>query len=133
MALSPLERLALNERERGVGEDTDGVDVSRCSKFRERAGEEVVAAGAGDVDAVRRPDGRAPAPQVRAVDHVVVDESRQMEQLDGDAGGERRQPVGSPGSEEHEHRPQALAAGRDRLLADGGDDSRPRLDRALQP
>src|SRR5207237_4819910 len=50
-------------------------------------------------------------------------ERRQLHELDGNAGCERR--LAAAGHrEEDELRPEALAAGRERLVADGGDDAR---------
>src|SRR6266545_1271146 len=130
VALPLLHRLAADEAERRVGQDLDGGDVTRCGELGERTCEEVVAGGAGDSDTVRGPDRRASAPQLGAVDQVVVDERREVKQLDRDAGRERRL---ARRREEDEQRAQPFASRGERLLADRGDDSRVRLDRPLEP
>ena len=83
----------------------------------ERAREQQVAGRRRQPPAAGRHDGRATAAQRGAVEHVVVDERRAVDELDRDRGadeavGLRRR---HPGGEAHEQRSQALAAGRDRL------------------
>ena len=67
----------------------------------------MLAAGARD-------DGRAAAPQRRGVEDVVVDERRHVDELDRGRGADRAVAGVRPGAEQDEHRPQALAAGRER-------------------
>ena len=92
----------------------------------ERAGEEVVAGRPRG--APRRAGAHAagwPRRSARAVDQVVVDERRHVDELDRGARGDRASPPRSGGAdEEDEHRPQPLAAGRERLGADRGDEAR---------
>jgi len=59
-------------------------------QLRERPCKEVVARRTGRVGAVDRPGGGLAAPEVRAVDQVVVDERRHVHELDGDARRQRR-------------------------------------------
>ena len=88
--LRALERLAAREPQGRVGERRDRLGVAGRGELGERARKEVVAGRAGRICAVDRPGGRLAAPEVRAVDQVVVDERRHVHELDRDAGGERR-------------------------------------------
>ena len=133
--LPALERLAAGERERGLGEHRDARRVPGRGELGERPREEVVAGRLRGAVAVLGPRGRAAAAQVGAVEQVVVDERRHVDELDRGAGGDgalagallRRR------AEEDEHRPQALAAGRERLGADLADEPGMGADRALEP
>ena len=78
------------------------------------------------------PCRRLAAAEVRAVDEVVVHEGRQVHELDRDAGDERRLAIWRSGKKD-EQRPQALAAGGERLVSDRGDDARMARDRPRQP
>src|SRR5207302_4692342 len=77
------------------------------------------------------PGGRAAAAEPRPVDQVVVDERRHVDQLDGDSGCERRGRIRVRG-EEDQHRPQPLAAGRQRVRPDRSDDAGMARDGALE-
>src|SRR5436305_13985193 len=90
VALAPLDRLAAHHAECRVGEDLDGAQVTRRRQLGERPREEVVAGRAGDVHSMRRPHRGVTAAHFRAIDQVVVHERRHVQQLDGDARGERR-------------------------------------------
>ena len=72
-----------------------------------------------------------PATDLGAVDQVVVDERRQVHELDRDAGRERRRPVAA--REEDQQRPQALAAGGKRLDSDGRHQPAAAADGELEP
>ncbi len=120
--LPPLHRLAADERETRVGEHAHEPRVAGLRELREGAGEQVVAGSAGGGRPVRRPDGTVPAAQLGPVDQVVVDERRQVHELDGGARRHRRRRPGRRG-EEDEQRPQPLAARGERLAADGARDA----------
>ena len=130
--LGALQRLAAREPQRGVGEHADRLGVAGRRELRERAREEVVAGRARGVGAVDRPGRRLAAAEVRAVDQVVVDERRHVHELDGDAGGERRV-APRRRREEDEQRAQPLAAGGERLVADGRDEAGMARDGAREP
>src|SRR5262249_12859433 len=61
-------------------------------------------------------------PEVRTIDEVVVHERRHMDELDRDSCGEGRLAAGRRG-EEDERRTQTLASRRERLVADGRDET----------
>ena len=79
-----------------------------------------------------RPGGRLPAPDLRAVDQVVVDEGRHVHELDGDAGGDRGRRIRGC-AEEREQRPQPLPARRERIRPDVGDSAPVRSDGGAEP
>src|SRR5204862_5990215 len=76
-----------------------------------------VARGARSGGAVRGAHRLPPAPELRAVDVVVVGERREVDELDRNAGGHRRR-LARRRREEDEQRPQPLAARAERLGAD---------------
>ena len=91
----------------------------------ERAREQQVAGRHGDVAPGRGGDRRVAAAQLRAVDQIVVDERRRVDQLDRHgraheallAVGAGGRPPGRLGGEHDQQRAQALAAGRDVAFA----------------
>ena len=123
MRLAPLHGLAAREAERRVGEQLDGRGVAGLGELGKRPGEEVVARCPRGGRAVRSPRRGAAAPVASAVDEIVVHERRHMDQLHGDARGERWRPLHGRGQED-EHRAQALAACRQCIRAHGGDRAR---------
>ena len=127
VALEALERLAACEGERRVGQDGDVLPRSRGGERREGSSEQVVAGGLGRSRTVSRPCRSPAATQVRSVDDVVVDEGRHVDELDGDAFRHRWGRVWS-GAEKRERRAKALAAGRERVLADRRHDTGVRPD-----
>src|SRR6185312_335794 len=92
--------------------------VSGCGKLGEGAREQIVAGRSRGLRAVARPGGGAAATVARAVDQIVVDQSRHMDELDGDPRCVRRLPVGWR-SKKDEQRPEALPAGGESFSADG--------------
>ena len=123
VGLAPLQRLAAREAERRVGEQLDGGGVARLGQLGEGACEEVVARRSRRRCAVRGPGSRAAASVARAVDEIVVHERRHVDELHGDARGERWRPVRGRGQED-EHRAQALAARCQGVRADRGHGAR---------
>jgi hypothetical protein len=117
--LTPLHRLPAREAEARVGELGDGADVALSRELGEGTGEQVVTRRAGGAGAVRRPGGRLAAPYLGAVDEIVVHEGRHVDELDRHAGRDWRGRTRRR-AEEREQRPQALAAGRERINADRG-------------
>ena len=120
--LPPLQRLAPRERERCFGERRHALDVAARRELGERAREEVVAGRAGGVGAVGRPRRRLAAPHPGAVDQVVVDERRHVDELHRRSRRDRGRGAGRR-REKREHRSQPLAAGCERLGADLGDEA----------
>ena len=104
MQLAALHRLTAGEAEAGVREHRHRADVALGRELGEGTGEQIVAGRAGGIGAVCRPGGRLAAPDLRAVDQVVVDEGRHVHELDGDAGGDRGRRVRRC-AEEREQRP----------------------------
>ena len=102
--LAPLERLSACEAEGGVREQRDGVAVAGRRELGEGAREEIVAGGPGGSGAVGGPGGGPAAAELGAVDQVVVDEGRHVNELDGRAGGDGRLPARRC-REEDEQRP----------------------------
>ena len=84
------------------------------SEHRERAREQEVAGGGRCRAAPAGEDRRPATAKLRAVQHVVVHERGHVKKLDGHRGG--HEVVGGlvPRADEHEHRPQPLAAGAER-------------------
>ena len=82
--------------------------------------------------AVRRPRRRAATAQLRAVDDVVVDERRHVDELDRDALDDGWRRVGRR-RQEGQGRAEPLATGRERIRADGGDGAGVRLDDLREP
>ncbi len=80
---------------------------------------------------MRRPGGGASAPELGAVDQVVVDEGRHVNELDRDAGRDRGLAVGWAG-EEDKRRPEPLSACRERLGSDLRDEPAVTGDRLLE-
>ena len=97
-----------------------------------RAGEQVVARE--DRDRVVPPDvrgGNAVA-GLRLVDHVVVVQGRDVDELEGDRGGDQARVgrVAEVAGEEREHRAEALPAGGQEVVRGGGQQLRSRPPRA---
>jgi hypothetical protein len=92
--LRALQRLSAREPERGMGEHVHGRGIACPRELREGAGEQIVPGRARGRGPVHRPRCRLAATEVRAVDQVVVDESRHVNELDGDTRGERRLETG---------------------------------------
>ena len=122
MHLAALERLAAGQPQRRVGERRDRLRVAGRRQLCEGAREEVVAGRLGRGGPELLPRGGAAAAELGAVDQVVVEQRRHVDELDGDAGGDVRLLPGR-GREEDEQRPQPLAAGRERALARRRDDA----------
>src|ERR687898_2109574 len=89
VTLHPLQRLAAHERETRAREDLRALEVSHLRELAEGAREEIVARRDRSVRPVRAPDGLVPAPQLGAVDQVVVHERRRVDELDRDATSQR--------------------------------------------
>ncbi len=87
---------------------------------RERGREQMVACGLRGVGAVLRPGGSAAPADVRAVDDVVVDQRRHVDQLDRDPLHHRWLRA-AWGREERQRGPQPLPAGRQRVRTHSGD------------
>src|SRR4051812_2176391 len=130
--LRPLQRLAPRETERRVREDLDRGGIPRRAQLREGAGEEVVAGRASGGRAVDRPGGGLAAAEVGAVDEVVVDERRHVDELDCNACSQRRLCAGRR-REEDERGTQPLATCGERLVADRCNQAGMRRDRAREP
>ena len=84
--LRALHRLAAREAERRVGEHRHRSRVAGRRQLGEGAREQVVARRARGGRPVARPGRGAAAPELGAVDQVVVDERRHVHELDRDAG-----------------------------------------------
>ena len=110
-----------DEGEGRVGEDADPFGVARRGELGERAREEIDAARPRGIGPVGRPGRCSAAPQLRAVDQVVVDEARHVDELDRDAGRKRRI-VLRASRQEDEQRPQAFSARGEGLGSDLGDE-----------
>ena len=132
--LAALQRLPAGEREGRVGEQRDRRGVLRGGELREGSRKQVIARRFRRLLPVERPGGRTAATQICAVEHVVVNERRHVNQLDGCSGGDHR--VSAPflrrRREKHEHGAQPLAAGRERLRAHLGHEPRVRGDARLE-
>ena len=109
-----LRQLAAGEGDRGLGEQGDRAGVAGLGEQREGAREEQVAGGDGAGAAGGGGDRRQAAAQRRLVEHVVVDQRRHVDQLDRRRRPHRRRTAGLAGAEQDQHRPQPLAAGRQR-------------------
>ena len=109
-----LGQLAAGERHRGVGEQRDRAAVAGVGEQGEGAREQQVAGGDGAVAARGGGDGREAAAQRRLVEDVVVDQGRHVDQLDRGRGAHRGLAARLAGAEQDQHRPQPLAAGRQR-------------------
>jgi hypothetical protein len=124
VAAGQLQHLALGDDAAGLGQDLQRLHRVGLDHQLEGPGEQEVA----DQHALRRaPDqvGRdLAAPQLAAVDHVVVQQGGGVDELDG--GGQLQAGVVvRPGQARGGHgqqRTQALAAGGDQVLGQGGDD-----------
>ena len=132
VALPALQRLAAREAETGVGEHGDGTAVALGGELREGGGEEIVAGRARRLVAVRGPHRRVSPADGRAVDQVVVDQRRQVHELDCDSRS-HAVPAVHRRAQEREQRPQPLSAGRERLPAELADTSRPPADGRREP
>src|SRR5918994_314031 len=121
VTLHPLQRLAAHERETRAREDLRALEVSHLRELAEGAREEIVARRDRSVRPVRAPDGLVPAPQLGAVDQVVVHERRRVDELDRDAASQRALAV--VGRQVDEQRPQAFSPGVERVVADTLDDA----------
>ena len=118
--LPPLHRLAAREAEGGVREHVDRPRIAELRQLGEGTGEEVVPRGACRPVAVRAPGGRRAAPELRAVDQVVVHECRHVDELGGEPRLDRRRAVRR--RQVAEQRTEPLAAGRERFASDLGDE-----------
>src|SRR5579859_2491480 len=132
VGLAPLEGLAACQAKGRLGERRDRPRVARGGKLREGPREEVVAGGARRLGPVGGPRGGPSTPEPGPVDEIVVDERRHVNQLDGDPGGQRRRQAPLR-RQEHQHRPQSLPTGRERIRADCGADAGMARDGLLQP
>jgi hypothetical protein len=126
-----LHRLASRDCETGAREDVDALEVSAAGELAERAGEEVVASGARGALAVLVPRRGASAPELGAIDQVVVHERCNVRELDRNTCTQgsfaiRRRQVDEQGT-------QPLAAGRDGIPADRCHEPRVSRDGELQP
>ena len=127
VALQPLQRLAARQGERGVRERRDALLRAGGGERRERRREQMVAGRLRGEGAVRRPGRCAPTAELRAVDDVVVDERRHVDELDRDALDHGRCRVGGR-RQERQGGAEPLASGRERIRSDGGDGAGVRLD-----
>ena len=111
-----LQQLSLGERGRRAGEHADRLRASVAGQLGERAREEQIAGGGGDRPPGGGHDGRPAATQVGTVEHVVVHERRRVDELDRHHRSQHALgPLGRRARrEQHQQRPQPLAAGRDR-------------------
>ena len=116
MPLAVAACLTARKRERSVREHGDLVELTLRGELGEREREEVVAGRLRRLGPVRRPGSGAAASHHRAVDDVVVDERRHVDELDrhplGDGQGRVRR-----GREEREQRAESLATGGERIRA----------------
>src|SRR3954447_1717430 len=130
-SLRALHRFTAGEAERRVREDGERLRTSRGRELGEGTREEVVARCSRRLGAMRRPGRRVAAAQGGAVDEVVVHERREVDELDGDAGDDRRLRPGRR-REVHEQGPQPLPAGCEGLSTDLRDDAAVGADRVLE-
>jgi hypothetical protein len=126
-----LHRLAARDRAAGTREDGDALDVAGRRELVERASEQVVASSSSRPLSVLTPRRRAPTAELGAVDQVVVDERRDVDELDRHARRECALAIGR--GEVHEERAEPLPAGGDRAPTDGLDEARMARDGKLEP
>ena len=112
-----LQQLALGERRRRARQRLHRRQRAGGGELGERAREEQVAGRDRKLPPAPRPDRRHAAAQARAVEHVVVDERRAVDQLDRGGGGDQLAAAGRARAtgEQDEQRAQPLAAGGDRV------------------
>jgi hypothetical protein len=124
-----LQHFALGDHGGRLGQDLEHLQRPVGDHQLEGAGEQEVADQHRGLVAPQRIGAVAAAAQHRLVDHVVMQQGRGMDEFD--AGGQRDVTVALEAAElgrgEGEHRPQALAAGRDEVSGELRDER----DRAL--
>ena len=114
-----LQQLALGQRRAGVRERAQLRVVAVARELGERAREQQVAGGDRELAPGGRGDRRVPAPQLGAVDQVVVHERRRVHELDRHGRAHQallalvgvRRAARRLGGEHDQQRAQALAAG----------------------
>ena len=119
MRLRALEHLALAESHRRGAEEVDGLGRPGADQLRERARQQIVPGGDRGGRAVAVGHRGLAAPELGAVEHVVVDERGHVQQFDGRGGAQDALPrrLPAPGAEQREQRTHALAAGAERGAA----------------
>ena len=119
VSLGPLQHLPLAEADGGGAQEVDRGGDARAHQLREGAGQQEVAGRDGDGRPVAMRHGRATAPQLGAVEDVVVDERRHVQQFDRGRPAQHRlaRRFAAAGAEERQQRPHALAAGAQRRAA----------------
>ena len=123
--------LALGDHCRGVAEDLEHLQAAVLDHQLERAAEQEIAYQHGGRIAEHDVRRRLAAPEVRSVDHVVVQKRRGVDEFD--RGGElvmaRALVADELGPGERQHRPHPLAAARDQMPGERRD----QRDFALHP
>jgi hypothetical protein len=135
--IEQLQHFAFGDLVGGVGEQAHHAHVVGLDHHLERTRIEEVADEHARGVAPERIRGLAPAPQVGLVDDVVVQQRRGMDEFHD--GGEQHVIVAAIASrlrrQQHEHRPQALAAAADDVLGNLVDQhdvgGQPRADQAV--
>jgi hypothetical protein len=114
-----LEQLAFGHAPDRVGEDLEDGQVAVLHDHAGGAGVEEVAHQDGALVAPQDVCRWLTAPQLTAVDHVVVKQRRRVQELDGrsDLNSTRARVAAQLRSEEEQSRAHALAAGREHVLA----------------
>ena len=123
VAEAPLHDLAFGERDARLGRPGDELGVEAAADL-EGAAEEEIARDEGLTDAELVSRRRAPAAHVVAVDDVVVQQARGVDELAGDRDVHRvSHHVAAAGAEHQQghRRPDALAAAADQVIGDLGE------------
>ncbi len=123
-----LQKLALNHVLREVDQDIEHREIPLAQRHLKRLHVQPVAREHAHVVAPARVGAGAPAPRLRAVDHVVVDQRRAVDHLDHCAQADRALAAIAcrPRAQQQQRRTQPLAAALAQVAGDFGH----RLDRA---
>jgi hypothetical protein len=106
-----LHQFAAREVDGGSAQLGDRELVALCREHCKGGREETVAKRGRPPPAGLGEDGGPAPPERGAVEHVVMDKTRHMDQLDRDAGANRCPPASGTGAEQYQHRTHSLAAG----------------------
>ena len=119
-AVLELQQLALRHRADRVREDPEDVQVAVLDDHRRSAGVEEISAENRPPVAPDRVGRGTPAPQLRQIHHVVMQQRRRVEQLDRrrHLHAARAAVATELGAEQHQHRADALAARAHHVVAE---------------
>ena len=127
-----LQNLALSNDARGMGQNVQRSQGPRLDHQLERAGEQKVSDQNAGGPAPDQVSGNLAPAQRAAIDHIIMQKGRGMDELDrcrqlqeaifGQSIGDRRGlPPRQPRRRNRQQRPQSLAARHDQMFGQGGD------------